>query len=255
MIDIQSQMTERCVELLLLPEDEPQLLLDIGCGSGISGGVLSELGHTWIGFDISPAMLSVSVERETEGDLLLNDMGQGFKFRPGSFDGAVSVSAIQWLCNCDKKGQEPWGRLRKFFSSLFVCLRKGARCAFQFYPETSGQVEMITSAAIREGFGGGLVVDFPHSTKAKKHFLVIYAGFTSNVPPSLPAGAEEEHAEGQRETSIKMQQRDRNKKRAHLHKGMTTKEFIESKKIQQINKGKTVKKDSKFTGRRRGPHW
>lgn len=56
-IDIQAQMTERCIELLLLPEDTPCLLLDIGCGSGLSGTVLEENGHMWIGMDISPAML------------------------------------------------------------------------------------------------------------------------------------------------------------------------------------------------------
>lgn len=56
-IDIQAQMTERCLELLLLPEDTPCLLLDIGCGSGLSGTVLEENGHMWIGMDISPAML------------------------------------------------------------------------------------------------------------------------------------------------------------------------------------------------------
>lgn len=56
-MDIQAQMTERCLELLLLPEDTPCLLLDIGCGSGLSGAVLEESGHMWIGMDISPAML------------------------------------------------------------------------------------------------------------------------------------------------------------------------------------------------------
>lgn len=50
-------MTERCIELLVLPEDTPCLLLDIGCGSGLSGSVLEEYGHMWIGIDISSAML------------------------------------------------------------------------------------------------------------------------------------------------------------------------------------------------------
>lgn len=57
MIDIQVQMCERAIELLTLPEDESCLLLDIGCGSGLSGSVLEEQGHVWIGIDISPAML------------------------------------------------------------------------------------------------------------------------------------------------------------------------------------------------------
>lgn len=52
-------MTERALELLALPDDdESRLLLDIGCGSGLSGEVISELGHHWIGIDISEAMLS-----------------------------------------------------------------------------------------------------------------------------------------------------------------------------------------------------
>jgi 18S rRNA (guanine1575-N7)-methyltransferase len=35
---------------------------------------------------------------------------------------------------------------------------------------------MITKAAMKSGFSGGLVVDFPHSTKAKKLYLVLDAG-------------------------------------------------------------------------------
>lgn len=57
MIDIQVQMCERAIELLLLPEDQSCLLLDIGCGSGLSGSVLEDQGHLWIGVDISPSML------------------------------------------------------------------------------------------------------------------------------------------------------------------------------------------------------
>ena len=34
-------------------------------------------------------------------------MGQGLPFRAGSFDGAISISALQWLCNADKKSNNP----------------------------------------------------------------------------------------------------------------------------------------------------
>ncbi len=52
-------MTERAIELLNLPEDHDLLLLDIGCGSGISGEVVTDNNHLWIGFDISRHMLSI----------------------------------------------------------------------------------------------------------------------------------------------------------------------------------------------------
>lgn len=44
-------------------------------------------------------MLDVAADRDVEGDLCLLDMGHGMPLRAGVFDGAISISAIQWLCN------------------------------------------------------------------------------------------------------------------------------------------------------------
>lgn len=92
-------------------------ILDIGCGSGLSGEVLSEFGHVFWGLDISPSMLDVANKRFTElektystsenqnendvtvpycpfAEYLLSDMGQGLPFGTGFFDAAISVSAL-----------------------------------------------------------------------------------------------------------------------------------------------------------------
>jgi 18S rRNA (guanine1575-N7)-methyltransferase len=62
---VSSLPAQRALELLALPPDgTPRLLLDIGCGSGLSGEALTEAGHAWLGLDISAAMLDVAVERE-----------------------------------------------------------------------------------------------------------------------------------------------------------------------------------------------
>ena len=124
------------------------------------------------GLDISRAMLDVAVEREVEGDVALADLGHGLPFRPGSFDGAVSISAVQWLCNADTKAADPRRRMRRFFDTLYSCLARGARAVLQMYPDGPDQAAMLVGAAMRAGFSGGLVVDFPHSTRAKKHYLV-----------------------------------------------------------------------------------
>jgi 18S rRNA (guanine1575-N7)-methyltransferase len=182
-ISIQNAMADRCVELLALPPGARSLLLDIGCGSGLSGDAVERGGHSWVGLDVSPSMLEVAVARGAgagggggRGDVLLGDMGQGFGFRAGAFDGAVSVSALQWLCYSDRKGHRSGARLEAFFCALYRALRRGARAALQFYPESQAQVELITAAAQRSGFTGGLVVDFPQSTKMKKYYLVLFAG-------------------------------------------------------------------------------
>ena len=93
-------MSQRAIELLNLGGGS-HLILDIGCGSGLSGDELSAEGHMWVGLDISRDMMEVAGQRGVEGDMMQLDMGQGFKFRPGKFeklegvfDAAISISAV-----------------------------------------------------------------------------------------------------------------------------------------------------------------
>jgi len=60
MIEIQAELTERAMEILAIPEGRQRMILDIGCGTGISGKILSEYGHCWVGTDISKGMLKVA---------------------------------------------------------------------------------------------------------------------------------------------------------------------------------------------------
>lgn len=55
----------------------------------------------------------------------------------------------------------------------------------QFYPENTSQIELITAQAMKAGFFGGVVVDFPNSTKAKKFFLVLMTGGAVALPKGL----------------------------------------------------------------------
>lgn len=59
---------------------------------------------------------------------------------------------------------------------------------FQFYPQTDDQVELIMSIAMRSGFQGGLVVDYPNSRKAKKYYLCLFTGGESARKVELPKG-------------------------------------------------------------------
>jgi 18S rRNA (guanine1575-N7)-methyltransferase len=167
MVGVQREITERAIELLRLPQDRPSLILDVGCGSGLSGQVLEDEGHVWVGCDVSRDMLDVANERierkrdignqqedsamnegseeedEQEspsyGDLMHHDMGTGLPFRPATFDACISISALQWLCYSNSKDQIPKRRLTRFFSSLYQVLRRGGRAVLQFYPENSEQ--------------------------------------------------------------------------------------------------------------------
>ncbi|EFJ51182.1 hypothetical protein VOLCADRAFT_103561 [Volvox carteri f. nagariensis] len=255
MIAIQSSLTERALELLALPQDGiPRLLLDLGCGSGLSGETLSEAGHMWLGVDISEAMLDVAVEREIEGDLVLGDLGHGLPLRPGAFDGAISISAVQWLCNADRTGHDPRKRMKRFFETLYMSLRRGARAVLQIYPENPQQAEMLVAAAMKVGFSGGLVVDYPHSTRAKKYFLVLMVGTSAATPQAKGLDGSEPEDE-EEEAQVKVAGRDRHKRRktAGGGSGSGTKgrEWILKKKEQMRKKGYDIAADSKYTGRKR----
>ncbi|KAJ3329490.1 Williams Beuren syndrome chromosome region 22 protein [Blyttiomyces sp. JEL0837] len=247
---IQYDMTKRALELLCLP-DEPCFILDIGCGSGLSGECLEEEGHEWVGLDVSDAMLNVAREREVNGDLFHQDIGQGLGYRPGTFDGAISISVIQWLCNADKASHVPKRRLARFFSTLFIALARGARAVFQFYPENPQQVEMIMGAAMKAGFTGGLVVDYPNSTKAKKYFLCLFAGSAGNAPtPALPQGLD---GDGEPSTVNFAAARLRQRKRKGKAKGKDKDWVLHKKELSRIRGKANVPIDTKYTARKRRP--
>jgi 18S rRNA (guanine1575-N7)-methyltransferase len=311
MIGVQREITERAIELLRLPDCTndtaavPSLILDIGCGSGLSGQVLEEKGHVWVGCDISRDMLMVAKERmnqqsqtvkenrkiitekdgnrmsddddnnsvdedddlttEASGDLLHHDMGTGLPFRPATFDACISVSALQWLCYSNNKLQYPKRRLTRFFSSLYAVLKRGGRAVLQFYPETAEQAVLISETATSCGFTGGVVVDYPNSAKAKKHYLVLSFDRSASqkkgivdandikqrkeqqkkqtqvhVASGAAAGTDYSKKNGKHKTVIR-------KKKG----GVKTKEWILHKKETERNRGKSVRPDTKYTARKR----
>lgn len=231
---IQAEMSLRSIDLLELPEGVPAFILDIGCGSGLSGEILEQEGHYWVGMDIAPSMLEVALTRETEGDLFLSDIGHGVPFRAGTFDGAISVSVLQWLLNADKSSANPQTRLQRFFTSLYSALKRGAKAVFQFYPESEQALSMIMAAATKCGFGGGVIVDNPESKKAKKYYLCLQVGGGSLTLPDAQIAKEDLKR-------VKKKKVDK-----------TRKELILKKKELYRTRGKMdVPKDSKFTGRKR----
>ncbi|KFH48725.1 putative methyltransferase-like protein [Hapsidospora chrysogenum ATCC 11550] len=248
--NIQASMTHRALELLDLPG--PSLILDIGCGSGLSGEILSELEpeeggpHVWVGMDISPSMLDIALQRDVEGDLLLADIGQGVPFRPGSFDAAISISAIQWLCSAENSETSPAGRLSRFFNGLYASLRRGGRAVCQFYPKNDQQKKMITEAAVRAGFGAGLLEDDP-GTKSVKLYLVLTVGGTQSDGKGGDITGVVEGMEGVDVMDARKKMKSQGA--GGMKKG--SKDWIIKKKEQMERKGKIVKATSKYTGRKR----
>lgn len=163
---------------------------------------------------------------------------------------------MQWLCYASRKDHFPRKRLTVFFRQLYGVLKRGARAIIQLYPETPQQMELITNCAMSCGFTGGLVVDYPNSAKAKKFYLCLFAGTPEALPKGLSdrAGFSIGSAPPKTEVAYEDSRRNfkKNKKRHRRNEGRKTlKEKILSKKDRQRRQGKTVRPDTKYTGRKR----
>ena len=102
---------------------------------------------------------------------------------------------LQWLLNAETSHptSSPPHRLTRFFTTLHSALRNPARAILQFYPTSDDQVQLITSIAQKAGFGGGVVVDYPNSKKARKMFLCLFVGDGgAAAAQQLPKGLEGE---------------------------------------------------------------
>jgi 18S rRNA (guanine1575-N7)-methyltransferase len=240
---IQAAMTHRALALLNLTT--PSLILDVGCGSGLSGAILSSvpasLGgpHQWIGLDISASMLAVALEHDAEGDMLLADAGQGVPVRAGAFDAAVSISAVQWLCNAESSAETAAVRLRRFFDGLYAALRRGGRGVCQFYPRDAAQRKMVCDAAVRAGFGAGLLEDGA-GTKQVKVYLVLTVGQSGDIT-GVVSGMDGVEVD------------DHRSRRSKNSRTASKREEISRRKQRMENKGKVVKPNTKYTGRKRRP--
>ncbi|KAI2614733.1 S-adenosyl-L-methionine-dependent methyltransferase [Hypoxylon fragiforme] len=246
--NIQASMTHRALELLDL--SSPSFILDVGCGSGLSGEILSSIPpneggpHVWVGMDVSASMLDVALQRDVEGDLLLADIGQGVPFRPGTFDAAISISAIQWLCNAESSDVSPAGRLSRFFNGLYSSLKRGGRAVCQFYPKNDEQKKMITTAAVKAGFGAGLLEDDPETKNVKVYLVLTVGGGNINGSGDITGVIK-----GMEDVDVLDSRRNNRNGKGEIKKG--SKAWIVKKKEQMERKGKVVKATSKYTGRKR----
>lgn len=67
--------------------------------------------------------------------------------------------------------------------------------AFQFYPQNDIQATLIATAAAKAGFSGGIVVDFPNSAKAKKHYLCLSMDRSYRKPEAKAEASPDMHHE------------------------------------------------------------
>lgn len=166
---IQRDLARECLKLMndFLDISKRPFLLNVGSGSGLCGSVLSETNIEWVGTDISRSMLR---NDEASSELIEMDCFSQLPFRDQMFDGAVSVSAVQWVCVASSAENQ----CLIFMKEMFRILKGNTIFVAQCYPNNQEHIEMLQRAAMAVGFLGNMYTSFPHETKAKKKFLCLY---------------------------------------------------------------------------------
>jgi|ERR1712137_10219 len=164
----QAELTHAALRLLNPSgSTEGGVILDVGCGSGLSTKILTQLNYIPIGMDLSLPMLNLARNeiQKPFNQLCVVDFSQHLPFRDCSFDLIISISAIQWLVDVNNQ--------KVFFGHLYRMMTPHGKGVFQFYPTDKSHALSILEASRSIGFHSELVLDYPHRNPQRKWFLCI----------------------------------------------------------------------------------
>ncbi|MHA1277022.1 MAG: class I SAM-dependent methyltransferase [Candidatus Helarchaeota archaeon] len=164
---IQREMTLRALEILEL--DAPALILDLGCGTGISMQTLVEVGHTVKGIDIAKPMLTIARNRGL--DVIYGDFTVQIPFETNFFDYVISISTLQWIFH----GFRPkiiYEKGRQAATEVSRVLKEKGKAIFQFYPKNEAQLDLAGRIFKKAHFQVIKIIDEPNIPKRKKVFLL-----------------------------------------------------------------------------------
>lgn len=150
----------------IAPDIEFSELLDLGCGTGLSGEAFADLHGKLTGVDISDEMLRRAAEKKIYTQLYCREIIDYLENTSDEFDLVVAADVLIYI-----------GRLDSFFQALARCCRSGAMLAFstEFCPDEedfqlrrSGRYAHSTSYINRMAAGHGFEIIARRSEKLRK---------------------------------------------------------------------------------------
>ena len=127
------------LERIGLPEGDELDILDLGCGTGLSGEVVADRAATLVGMDISENMLAKARRRGCYDELVEAEITSYLKEEARQFDLIMAVDALCYF-----------GALDEVMQNAFGCLKQGGQ--FCFTVEKTAEAASTSSYRL-EGHG------------------------------------------------------------------------------------------------------
>ncbi len=166
---IQREMTLRVLEILEIKP--PALILDLGCGTGLSMMVVREAGFEVRGIDIADPMLDMA--RAKGLDVLKADFTIEIPYESELFDVVISISTLQWIFH-GFKPERIFERIKRTSEEVYRVLKTNMNAIFQFYPKNKEQLELAGKFFKKAGFKVLKIIDDPDIPKLRKIYLLCH---------------------------------------------------------------------------------
>jgi 18S rRNA (guanine1575-N7)-methyltransferase len=164
---IQEKLTKRVLELLDF-KDHNKLILDAGCGPGFASFYMQREGYALVSIDLINEFLNIY--DMTNINPINGDMCY-LPIKPNTFDGIVSISALQWIFR-DINRKSDRIRLIELVKSFYHALKQNGTIVIQFYPKSKSILEEIGNIFIKHApFEGGFIFENIENPKKRKIFL------------------------------------------------------------------------------------
>ncbi|MFX1393199.1 MAG: methyltransferase domain-containing protein [Promethearchaeota archaeon] len=179
----QKRTTQLCIQYLYdeklggeIRKDTPNLILDLGCGTGFSSEILIEYGFKVIGIDVLSDMLFKACEKKKKKgydknlELLLADINY-LPLKNNSIDHIISISSYNFI-TYNKYGREKRNVLNNTAKYLNKILKKNGRIIIEFYPEDDTELNFFVSSFIENGFKGFKIKNKPNQKAGQTYLLL-----------------------------------------------------------------------------------
>ncbi|MHA2183778.1 MAG: class I SAM-dependent methyltransferase [Promethearchaeota archaeon] len=166
---IQRKITLRALELLELTTTN-LLVMDAGCGPGLTTSVIRKQGYKTIALDFIAQFLYFYDIKELNP--IAADIGN-LPFKENVFDAIISISAFQWIIR-DIHKNEVRKQIIDLMKSFYFLLKPKTKMVIQFYPKNNLVLETF-GKVISENtkFKGNFIIDNPENPKKRKIFILL----------------------------------------------------------------------------------